>query len=92
MSLYLVTTLTDLSIPYEPVNEGSLDLIGVFTNKKAIDKALKKLELKHSSVQILKIEPDKIAYDPDSMYCNGLTSLYGWEEYYNDYYEDPMDI
>lgn len=85
MDLYLVTKITDLSIPYEPVNEGSLDLVGVFNNKKDMRQALKNLDLKEDSVFIDKIKLNEIPHDPETI--TGLVELYGWLNYdsYKDY-------
>lgn len=88
MQLYMVTKITNRFIPYEPVNENSVDVIGVFDNKKSIQTALKELNLTNQDVNIKELKLNNIAYDESSSYSQGLTSLFGWSEEYSTYYEN----
>lgn len=88
MELYLVTKITNRFIPYEPVNENSVDVIGVFDNKESIQTALKELNLTNQEVNIKELNLNDIAYDKNSSYSQGLTSLFGWSEEYSTYYEN----
>lgn len=89
MNLYLVTKITDLSAPYDTTEEGSLDLVGVFNNKKDMYQALKNLDLKkeEDSVFIDYIKLNEISHDPETK--SGLIELYGWLDF-NDFddYDD----
>lgn len=83
MKLYVLTRIVDLSIAWEPVDEGEVELIGVFDNKDKIEKYLEENGLNKDEIDITEVELNKGLNDK---------TLFGWNFYNSDMYDDNFDI